>query len=670
MQRFRLVSPYQPTGDQPTAITALVHGVEKRLDAQTLLGVTGSGKTFTMANVIANLNRPTLVISHNKTLAAQLHAEFQAFFPHNAVEYFVSYYNYYQPEAYIPARDVYIEKELSINPELEKMRMKTFIELLSGRRDLIVIASVSCIYGLGNPDNSTGKILDFTIGEPLTADLFSETLATYFYKKSKKKANRCTFTHKGDTIEVGHPHKEEGYRIHFSDTAIDLIETIDLETRETIDTVTSGKIFPTTLFTTNKNTLEGIIHAIEIELNQRIRLFLQEGRLEEAKRIEDRTKLDIAMMREVGYCHGIENYSRFFDGRKPGARPFCLIDYFPKDMIVFIDESHVTIPQIKAMGGGNTARKKNLVHYGFRLPSALDNRPLDADEFESIPKQTIYVSATPADYEIEKSGGTIVEQLIRPTGLLDPTIEVHKTEHQIDHLLNAIHEAKAINGRSLVITLTKRMAEKLVVYLQSVGITAHYIHSDVKTLDRVRLLKELREGVYDVLVGVNLLREGLDLPEVSLVAIFDADKEGFLRNPRSLIQMIGRAARNLQGKVIMYADTITRSMDNAIQETNRRREMQETHNRRHNITPHAVKKGTNTLVGEVEDHSEKERRRHERITQEATLSDNELQKEITKLQRKVAKASKETEYMKAAVLQRELEELLQVQEKASKNSTQ
>ena len=585
---FKLTSAYSPTGDQPTAISQLVEGIAKNEQAQTLLGVTGSGKTFTIANVIQQINRPTLILSHNKTLAAQLYGEFKSFFPENAVEYFISYYDYYQPEAFIASTGTYIEKDLSINQEIEKLRLATTSSLMSGRRDIIVVASVSCIYGMGNPDEYRNSILRIGVGEVISRNQFLFRLVEILYARTEGEFLRGTFRVKGDTVDIFLAYADFGYRIIFFGDEIEQIHRIDPWTGKKISTETLIAIFPANLFVTGRETLNQAISFIQEDLVKQISYFGKEGRLTEAERIKQRTEFDLEMMRELGYCSGIENYSRYFDQRKPGQRPFCLLDFFPDDFLMVVDESHATMPQIRAMWGGDRSRKESLVEYGFRLPSAMDNRPLTFQEFEDVIGQTIFVSATPSDYELRRSEGVVVEQVIRPTGLLDPLIEVRPTKNQIDDLLDEIHGRIKSQERVLITTLTKRMAEELSKYLDRVGIKCRYIHSEIKSLERVEILRELRLGVFDVLVGVNLLREGLDLPEVSLVAIMDADKEGFLRDIRSLIQTIGRAARNENGKVLMYADRMTGSMTNAISETNRRRAIQMAYNEEHGITPKTI----------------------------------------------------------------------------------
>ena len=590
MANFKLISEYKPTGDQPEAIRQLTEGVQRGVPFQTLLGVTGSGKTFTMANVIANLNRPTLILSHNKTLASQLYDEFKSFFPENAVEYFVSYYDYYQPEAYIPSSDTYIEKDLAINAEIEKLRLSTTSALLSGRRDVVVVSSVSCLYGIGNPEDFHDTAIKVECGKRLLRDDLLRRLVDGLYTRNELDLNRGNFRAKGDTVDVFLAYTDYILRIVFWDDEVESIEAIDPANGHTLTRYDSFNIYPANIFVTTRERIDRAIDQIAIDLGKQVEFLNETGKTYEAKRLYERVNYDIEMIREVGYCSGIENYSRYFDGRQPGMRPFCLLDYFPKDFLLIVDESHVTLPQVHAMFGGDRSRKQNLVEYGFRLPAALDNRPLKFEEFENLVHTAIYVSATPADYELQKSEGVVVEQVIRPTGLLDPIIEVRPSLNQIDDLLEEIARRAERDERVLVTTLTKRMAEELDKYFTKMGVRCRYIHSDIETLERVEILNDLRNGLFDVLIGINLLREGLDLPQVSLVAILDADKEGFLRNHRSLTQTAGRAARNVNGKVIMYADTITASMRQTIDETNRRREKQLHYNEEHHITPTPIVK--------------------------------------------------------------------------------
>ena len=593
---FQLQAPYTPSGDQPAAITQLTEGLQNGEPFQVLLGVTGSGKTYTMANVIQNVQRPTLVLTHNKTLVAQLYGEFRQFFPDNAVGYFVSYYDYYQPEAYIPTSDTYIEKDLNINEELDKLRLHATSELLSGRRDIIVVASVSCIYGMGNPTEFENGIVRIAQGQVISRQGFLHSLVNSLYRRTTVEFTRGTFRVKGDTIDINLPYMDWGYRISFFGDEIESIETLDIQTGKRIGKVENAAIFPANLYLAPKDIMQQVLNEIQDEMMAQVNYYQSQGKFIEAQRIKERVEYDLEMIRELGYCNGVENYSRFFDRRAPGSRPFCLLDYFPKDYLTIIDESHQTIPQVSGMYGGDRSRKMNLVDYGFRLPSALDNRPLNFHEFESMLNQVVFVSATPGDYELDKTGGVVVEQVVRPTGLLDPPIEVRPSINQIDDLLDEIDNRVKRGDRVLVTTLTKRMAEEMDKYLQRINIKSKYIHSEVHTLDRVEILRQLRLGEIDVLVGVNLLREGLDLPEVSLVAILDADKEGFLRNEKSLTQTAGRAARNVNGLVIFYADTMTMSMQKTIDETNRRREKQVAYNIENNITPTTIIKSIEEVM--------------------------------------------------------------------------
>lgn len=660
---FKLTSEYSPTGDQPTAIKQLTSGLLSGEQHQTLLGVTGSGKTFTIANVVAEVNRPTLVLSHNKTLAAQLYGELKHFFPENAVEYFISYYDYYQPEAFIPSSGLYIEKDLSINEEIEKLRLSATSSLLSGRRDVIVIASVSCIYGIGNPEEFGKNRIQLTAGETIPRNQLLFALVDILYSRTEAEFKRGTFRVKGDTVDVFLAYADYAVRIYFFGDEIEAIQLIDPFTGKKISDEKVAVIFPANLFVTGKDMLQQAIREIQDDMVLQVEMFTDEKRHLEAKRLKERTEFDIEMMRELGYCSGIENYSRYFDRRKAGARPFCLIDYFPDDFLMVIDESHVTIPQVRAMWGGDRSRKVNLVDYGFRLPSAMDNRPLTFNEFESILNQVIYVSATPSEYELRKSEGVVIEQLIRPTGLLDPEIEVRPSKNQIDDLLEEIDERVKKQERVLITTLTKRMAEELTKYLERANIKCRYIHSEVQTLDRVEILRELRLGIFDVLVGVNLLREGLDLPEVSLVAILDADKEGFLRNQRSLVQTIGRAARNENGKVIMYADKITESMQLAIDETNRRRKTQQDYNLEHGIVPKTILKSREAIMEQTKVADSKKTTKRYYIEDEERslaadpvvtyLSTEELKKMFERTKKAMEKAAKELEFIEAARLRDE-----------------
>lgn len=664
---FKITSQYEPTGDQPQAIEKLVKGVLEGEPAQTLLGVTGSGKTFTVANVIQAVEKPTLVLSHNKTLAAQLYGEFKQFFPDNAVEYFISYYDYYQPEAFIPNSNLYIEKDLSINEEIEKLRLSATSALLSGRRDVIVVASVSCIYGIGNPEEFGKNVIRLQQGDIVPRNQLLFALVDILYSRTEAEFKHGNFRVKGDTVDIFVAYADFAYRIYFFGDEIETIHRIDPATGKKIAEDKIITIFPANLFVTGKDVLQQAIYEIQNDLVEQIQLFEGENRYLEAKRIKERTEFDLEMIRELGYCSGIENYSRYFDRRKPGARPFCLLDYFPDDYLMVIDESHVTIPQIRAMWGGDRSRKVNLVDYGFRLPSALDNRPLTFNEFESMLNQVIFVSATPADYELRKTEGVVVEQIIRPTGLLDPEISVRPSLNQIDDLMEEIDKRVQRNERVLVTTLTKRMAEELTRFLERADIKCRYIHSEVKTLDRVEILRELRLGVFDVLVGVNLLREGLDLPEVSLVAILDADKEGFLRNERSLVQTIGRAARNEEGRVIMYADRITGSMQVAIDETNRRRSIQMDYNLKHNIIPTTVLKSKESIMGQTKvADSKKSSRQYYVESDEQTVAADPVvaymtKEQLTKLQlqtqKAMEKAAKDLDFIEAARLRDEMLEI-------------
>jgi excinuclease ABC subunit B len=664
---FKLISDYVPTGDQPSAIKALVEGLENGEMSQTLLGVTGSGKTFTMANVIAQQNRPTLILSHNKTLAAQLYGEFTGFFPDNAVEFFISYYDYYQPEAFIASTNTYIEKDLSINQEIEKLRLATTSSLMSGRRDIIVIASVSCIYGMGNPDEFRKGILNVAIGDVVSRNQFLYRLVEILYARTEADFKRGTFRVKGDTVDIYLPYADFGFRFIFFGDEIEAIHRINPESGKKLNDEKMVAVFPANLFVTGRDVLNGAIHEIQDDLVLQIKHFEKDMRLLEADRIKQRTEFDMEMMREIGYCSGIENYSRYFDKRQPGQRPFCLLDFFPDDFLTIIDESHVSVPQIRAMWGGDRSRKEALVDYGFRLPSAMDNRPLTFQEFESIAGQTVFVSATPSDYELRRSEGVVVEQVIRPTGLLDPEIEVRPSVNQIDDLLDEINGRVKRDERVLITTITKRMAEEMSKYLDRVGVRSRYIHSEIKALERVEILRELRLGIFDVLVGVNLLREGLDLPEVSLVAIMDADKEGFLRDTRSMIQTIGRAARNDRGKVLMYADKMTHSMQVAIEETNRRRAKQIAYNLEHDIVPKTILKSKEaimeaTSVADLMGKAQANKNYYiepENVSLAADpvvgyMSKPELEKQVNRLQKEMEKAAKELNFMDAARLRDEM----------------
>ncbi len=664
---FELHSEYQPTGDQPKAIKELSEGIENGEKAQVLLGVTGSGKTFTVANVIKEVQRPTLVLSHNKTLAAQLYGELKQFFPNNAVEYFISYYDYYQPEAFMPTSNLYIEKDLSINEEIEKLRLKATSALLTGRRDVIVVASVSCIYGIGNPVEFAKNVVTIKVGDEISRNKLLFSFVDILYSRTEGDFNRGNFRVKGDTVDIFIAYGDFAYRIIFWGDEIEAIQTIDPYSGKKLSDEQIVTIFPANLFVTGKDVLQQAIKEIQDDLVLQMQYFENEGRPLEAKRIKERTEFDLEMIRELGYCSGVENYSRYFDRRGKGDRPFCLIDYFPDDFLLVVDESHVTIPQIRAMWGGDRARKVNLVDYGYRLPSAMDNRPLKFEEFESMVNQVVYISATPADYELQDAEGVIVEQVIRPTGLLDPIIEVRPSLNQIDDLMNEIEDRVEKQERVLITTLTKRMAEELTKYLENAGVKCRYIHSEVDTLDRVEILRELRLGVFDVLVGVNLLREGLDLPEVSLVAILDADKEGFLRNVRSLVQTIGRAARNQNGMVIMYADTITGSMQVAIDETNRRRSLQIAYNKKHGITPTTVIKSKDAILDQTKVAESKKDHKNYYVEQDkpnvaadpvvAYMDQEGIKKLITKTRKAMEKAAKDLDFGEAARLRDEMFEL-------------
>lgn len=668
---FQLESAYKPTGDQPQAIKALVDGVNAGAEAQVLLGVTGSGKTFTVANVIAQLNRPTLIMSHNKTLAAQLYSEMKAFFPHNAVEYFVSYYDYYQPEAYIPSTDTYIDKDLSINEEIDRLRLSATAALLSGRRDVIVVSSVSCIYGLGSPQDFSQQSIRLRVGEILPMDDFLKMLVAAQYVRNDLEPTRGRFRVKGDTVDISLAYAEKMVRVEFFGDEIDAISELDLRTQDTWaeqTQFTEYHIAPATIFVTSRERIDAAMGQIKLDLANQIMHFQDIGELLYAKRIEDRVKYDLEMIQELGYCSGVENYSRYFDGREPGTPPYCLLDYFPQDMLLVIDESHVTVPQIRGMYGGDKARKDNLVNYGFRLPAARDNRPLKFDEFLEKTGQTIYVSATPDEYELQRAEGIVIDQLIRPTGLLDPEIEVRPSEHQVDDLMEEIQQRIRVDERVLVTTLTKRMAEELDDYLRRYGVRSAYIHSDIDTIERVKIMEDLRKGLYDVLVGVNLLREGLDLPEVSLVAILDADKPGFLRDERSLTQTAGRAARHVHGKVLMYGDTITPAMQATINETNRRRTIQMAYNQSHGITPTPLKKAiTTSALSALYKNPEEEKQRVEARIRESwkaapwqQMNAKDLRKAIEQKRRAMLAAAKDLNFDQAAFLR---DEMLQMEDK-------
>ncbi len=653
---FKLLSEFKPTGDQPEAIEQLTDGILSNEKFQTLLGVTGSGKTFTVANVVKNVNKPTLVLAHNKTLAAQLYSEFKQFFPNNAVEYFVSYYDYYQPEAYIPVTGTYIEKDLSINDDIERLRLSTTSSLLSGRRDVLVVASVSCLYGIGNPVEFKKNVIPIEVGQLISRTKFLHQLVTSLYSRTDVEIKSGTFKVKGDVVTIFPSYGENGFRVHFFGDEIEEIEAIDLVSNQVIEKFERLTIYPANLFVTSPDVLQNAIHQIQEDLLKQLDYFKEIGKHLEAKRLKERTEFDLEMIRELGYCSGIENYSRYLDGREAGTRPFCLLDYFPEDYLMIIDESHVTIPQTHAMYGGDRSRKENLVEYGFRLPAAMDNRPLKFEEFEAIQNQTIYVSATPADYELQNTEGVFVEQIIRPTGLLDPKIEVRPSLHQIDDLIEEIQLRVEKDERTLVTTLTKRMAEELTKYLSRISIRCRYIHSDVDTLERVEIMQDLRKGIFDVLIGVNLLREGLDLPEVSLVAILDADKEGFLRSHRSLTQTIGRAARNVGGIAIMYADKITKSMQLTIDETNKRREKQISYNKKNKITPTQINKKIDETLSRKAVASYQYNNAIKEVAEQDLqyLAKSEIEKRIREKRKQMEKAAKSLDFIIAAQLRDEI----------------
>lgn len=657
--KFSLKSEFKPTGDQPVAIEKLTNGIHIGEKYQTLLGVTGSGKTFTVANVVQNVQKPTLVLAHNKTLAAQLFMEFKEFFPENAVEYFVSYYDYYQPEAYIASSGTYIEKDLSINEEVEKLRLSATASLLSGRRDVLIVASVSCIYGIGNPSEFHKSLISIAIGDKVTRTALLHSLVNALYARTLNEFQRGTFRVKGDVIDVFPAYADTAVRVQFFGDEIEKIQTLDPVSGNVLSDFDQIQIYPANLFVTSKETLNGAIRDIQDDLVKQVDFFQSVEKPLEAKRLQERTELDLEMIKELGYCSGIENYSRYLDGRLPGSRPFCLLDYFPKDYLMVIDESHVTVPQVHAMYGGDRSRKEALVEYGFRLPAAMDNRPLKFEEFEAMQNQVIYVSATPADYELEKTGGEYIEQIIRPTGLLDPVIEIRPTINQVDDLMEEIHKRAEIDERVLVTTLTKKMAEELTKYFTKFGIRCRYIHSDVETLERIQIMQDLRTGLFDVLIGVNLLREGLDLPEVSLVAILDADKEGMLRSRRSMIQTVGRAARNVNGKAILYADKMTQSMQKTIDETDYRREKQRRYNEEHNIVPTQVnKKISEALVGRAKDFPDSQYTQKEILKkvaeQRETYGEADLEKMMAQKQKEMEAAAKNLDFIRAAKLRDEI----------------
>ena len=659
---FKIHSDFKPTGDQPNAIKELTNGIESNQRYQTLLGVTGSGKTFTVANVIENVQRPTLILAHNKTLAAQLYSEFKLFFPENAVEYFVSYYDYYQPEAYMPVSGTYIEKDLSINEEIEKLRLSTTSSLLSGRRDIIVIASVSCLYGIGNPVEFQKNIIEINVDQKISRTKLLNRLVQSLYSRTEADFNRGNFRIKGDTVDVFPGYADEAFRIHFFGDDIEEIESFDPVSNNKIENFEKLNIFPANIFVTSPDILQNAIKDIQDDLVLQHDYFKEIGKHLEAKRLKERTEFDLEMIRELGYCSGIENYSRYLDGRNPGTRPFCLLDYFPDDYLMVVDESHVTVSQVHAMYGGDRSRKENLVDYGFRLPAAMDNRPLKFEEFESLQKNVIYLSATPADYELEKTEGLYTEQVIRPTGLLDPIIEVKPSKNQIDDLINEIQIRVIKDERILVTTLTKRMAEELTKYLMKIDIRTRYIHSDVDTLERVEIMQDLREGVFDVLVGVNLLREGLDLPEVSLVAIIDADKEGFLRSARALTQTVGRAARHLNGRAILYADRITKSMQKTIDETTYRRKKQMDYNKKHNITPTAIKKSLKNALTKNKEAEAAELIRSNNKNQHF-VNKKEVDKKIREIRKLMEESAKNLDFLEAANYRDQIKELQVVKSK-------